>query len=377
VADPCRPVLCRPAAVRARARPPGLSVRGPDAALHRPDDLPRGPRRRGVSRHRPAHGRAGFGRGPGDPRRRPGVVHRRAGARGGDSGARGRPAHRGRYPRGERGHRAPAQRPGADLSADRRRARPDDRRRDVSLRGLDRRRAGAVAARGRRRDPPRRRRRAHLRLAQRHQRLPAPGAPGADGRRAPRRVRARAPAPVGRAQGRPARGRRGRPGGRLGAAAAAAAAGRRRGGRGADAGARGHRAAPHRAGAADQGRHDPRDPPPRQEQPADGGLAAAPARAAPGLQRGPRGAGRERPPHVLDRPGPRDPVPGVPPARAVRPHRPAHRRHARRRLGRPRDVHQLRAAGRGRPAARRGRHAPGPGADRAAAELGGTRLYRP
>ena len=41
--------------------------------------------------------------------------------------------------------------------------------------------------------------------------------------------------------------------------------------------ARRHRAAPPRARAADQGRDHPRDPPPGEEQPADGGRAAAAA----------------------------------------------------------------------------------------------------
>ena len=65
----------------------------------------------------------------------------------------------------------------------------------------------------------------------------------------------------------------------------------RRGGR-AGAGPRRHRAAPPRPGAAVQGRHDPRDPPPGEEQPADGGRAAAPAGPAHGDPGGPAGARR-------------------------------------------------------------------------------------
>ena len=74
----------------------------------------------------------------------------------------------------------------------------------------------------------------------------------------------------------PARGRGGRE--RLGGPAALDPADRgRQPDRRPGAGARRHRTAPPRARADDQGRHDPGDPPPGEEQPADGGRPAAAA----------------------------------------------------------------------------------------------------
>ena len=75
-------------------------------------------------------------------------------------------------------------------------------------------------------------------------------------------------------------------------AGAAAAAPGRRGGR-AGARARRHRPAPPRPGPAVEGRHDPRDPPPREEQPADGGRPAAPAGPPHGDPGGPRARSQE------------------------------------------------------------------------------------
>ena len=92
------------------------------------------------------------------------------------------------------------------------------------------------------------------------------------------------------------------------AGARAAAAPARRRGRRAGAGPRRHRPAPAGHGAAEQGRHHPGDPPPGEEQPADGGRAAAaagPAHGDPGGQPGARG---ERAPGELDRAGARDAV---------------------------------------------------------------------
>ena len=72
----------------------------------------------------------------------------------------------------------------------------------------------------------------------------------------------------------------------------------RRAGRRDRAGARHDRGAPSGAGAHHQGRDDPRDPPPGQEQPADGRLAAA----HPGAAHPQRGrAGRPHPGHAAGR----------------------------------------------------------------------------
>ncbi len=78
----------------------------------------------------------------------------------------------------------------------------------------------------------------------------------------------------------------------------------------ADPGARRHRAASPRPRAGHQGRHDPRDPPPGEEQPPDRGRAAA-SPGAPHRQRGgeggPRGGGA---PGRVDRDRARDAEPG-------------------------------------------------------------------
>ena len=71
-----------------------------------------------------------------------------------------------------------------------------------------------------------------------------------------------------------------------------------------------HRAAPPGPPDHEQGRDHPRDPPSGEEQPADGGRAAA-AAVAPGRQRrGPDRAGGVHAPGVLDRAGARDAVLG-------------------------------------------------------------------
>ena len=121
---------------------------------------------------------------------------------------------------------------------------------------------------------------------------------------------------------------------RGGAAAHAAAGGARRRRRRGGADPRRHRGEAPRPRAAVQGRDDPRDPPPGEEQPADRGRAAAPAGAAHQQRRRPRGADRVGAPGVVDRVGPRRAVDvggrGGQPRRGHRPH-PAD--HERRRVG--------------------------------------------
>ena len=135
----------------------------------------------------------------------------------------------------------------------------------------------------------------------------------------------------------------------------------------ADADAGRHRAAPARPPDPEQGRDDPRDPSPGQEQPADRGRVAAAAGAAGGGARGPRGARGVDAPGQLDRAGPRDAV-GVDGrvGRLRRGRRPAARhalgRHrVRRRVSSAPDGHLRRDAGRDRDRA-------GAGADRTGAE---------
>ena len=118
--------------------------------------------------------------------------------------------------------------------------------------------------------------------------------------------------------------------------------------------ARRHRRAQAGSAADQQGRHDPRDPPPGEEQPADDLVAAAPAGPPAGEPGGQGGRVRVGPADPHDRPRPRVAVAGA---------------------GRRRDVHRDRAAAaaarRGEPAvagppgplqpARRRRAHPGPG----------------
>ena len=92
----------------------------------------------------------------------------------------------------------------------------------------------------------------------------------------------------------------------------------------AGAGARRHRPAAARPRAGHQGRHDPRDPPPGEEQPADRRRAAAPAGAPDGQRVGAARARGGRTPGRVDRDRPRDPQPGGRGAgRLRRDHRPA------------------------------------------------------
>ena len=72
-----------------------------------------------------------------------------------------------------------------------------------------------------------------------------------------------------------------------------------------------HRAAPPRPAAHRQGRDDPRDPPPGEEQPADGRRAAAPAGPPDGGAGGADGARGVGPAGVVDRDGARDAVAGA------------------------------------------------------------------
>ena len=157
----------------------------------------------------------------------------------------------------------------------------------------------------------------HLREPQR-----AVGLPADRGRPRPRGGRAGAAHPVGRRRpgggggggrghlrrgGRPVPRRHGRRGalGHHARARPAAARARGRGGR-ARAGARRHRRPAARPRPAHQGRHDPRDPPPGEEQPADRGGAAAAAGAADDRAGGPGGARGVGAPGRLDRGRARD-----------------------------------------------------------------------
>ena len=74
--------------------------------------------------------------------------------------------------------------------------------------------------------------------------------------------------------------------------------------------ARRDRAAPPGPAAAVEGRHDPRDPPPGEEQPADDLVAAAPPGPAADVARGQGGDRRVGAAHPHDRPRPRDAVAG-------------------------------------------------------------------
>ena len=220
-------------------------------------------------------------------RGRSGVARRRAGARRGDPRPPIGPGHRRRRPQHQPARRTHPQPPRAVLPADRGRADPDDRRRLVPAGGPAQRPRG-LAAGGRRLPASRRRRQGGLRQPQRPvglspTRAPRrPHQPGA-GRPDPR-ARAAATAPgrgvaqrrAGRS-GRPRhrdRHRRGGPDRAQHPAASPRRAHRRR-----DPGARRHRPASPRSRARHQGRHHPRDPPPGEEQPADGGGTPAAAGA--------------------------------------------------------------------------------------------------
>ena len=229
--------------------------------------------------------------------------------------------------RGDRPQHQPARRPhpepaGADLPADRRRPGPDDRRRATS-RSPGQRSDHADSPAGRRRLRPARRRRA--------------GSP------TPARTRCRSTAGSGSSGDLDRRCRwptltrelvppRRRPdeetlsavlGGR--AHRDTEVGDRRRSSlivrsiplrphgrahRRAGAGARRHRAAPPRPRAGHQGRDHPGDPPPGEEQPADGRRAAAAAGPADRRPRGAGGAGGGGAPGRLDRDRARDAEPG-------------------------------------------------------------------
>ena len=171
-------------------------------------------------------------------------------------------------------------------------------------------------ARRRRLHPPRCQRCRRLRQPQRPVGLPPDGPDQRAGRPQPGRGhpaadlrllrgagggRARA-GPAGRRQEHADGGRRRR---RHGAAADAAAGGARsqRRCRGTDP--RRHRGEAPGPGFDLQGRHDPGNPPPREEQPADRGGAVAPAGPPDRQRRGARGADRVGAPGVVDRVGPR------------------------------------------------------------------------
>ena len=180
--------------------------------------------------------------------------------------------------------------------------------------------AARRAARGRRLRAARRRGRRRLRQPERRLGRAPDRAPGRGGRRVPgrgrhaadprRRRRRREPGP-GRPRPRAVAGRA------RGQRHDAVAAGhpdrpRRRADGGAGPAARRQRAAPARARADDQGRDDPGDPPPGEEQPADRGRAAAAAGpAAARGRRGPRRAGGGRTPGRRHRAGAPDAVPGA------------------------------------------------------------------
>ena len=135
------------------------------------------------------------------------------------------------------------------------------------------------------------------------------------------------------------------------------------------------RAAPPRARADHQGRDDPRDPPPGEEQPADRRGAAATAGPADAVDRGQRGArGGDAPGHD-DRAGARDALPDARRGGGLR-HagRPQPAPRGGRGLGRGLGAHGARRDVRDGPG--RGRHRAGPRAHRAGHERGGARVRR-
>ena len=141
------------------------------------------------------------------------------------------------------------------------------------------------------------------------------------------------------------------------------------------AAARRHRPPSPRPDAAVEGRDDPRDPPPGEEQPADDRLAAAAAGPAAAVARGAGGARGVGAAHPLDRDRARDAVARRRRRRALRRHRAAARAGgARRRSSTPDARSALRGRGRRRRAARRGRHAARGRAQRADAERGRPRV---
>ncbi len=269
-------------AARHRRRRPRLGGDRADAPHDRPDRLPRRPRRQGrpdgapqADRHRVAGAPDRPGGRPrvGQRHPRPGGVHPGAARR---EGPRGDPAQ---HEPQLGAHPVPA---GADLPAERQRPRHDDLRGTVpgAGRGAEH---GPLATRRRRPDAARPRKQGHLREPERAVGVPAARLPDGPRRRGARPGH-RGPVRHRRADGGGAERRAVRPGAARGGGrvtrvdhAAADDPARRR--RDAD---RRHRPVPgrHRAalagpGAADQGRHHPGDPPPGEEQPADGRGAAA------------------------------------------------------------------------------------------------------
>ena len=289
------PVLRRPGPVGSGDR--GWVVRrGPRPTHHGPHGLLR--RRRGPS-PRPGTSPAA---GPGIPRpadrarTRPRVARRHAHPRGShpgrEPGTRAGRAH----PAYEPGNDAHPQPPRADLSGHRGRARADDRGGGVSHSGCPHGSTAGRAPGRRRRDPARRRRDRQLREPERRLGHPSPGPcgrrpwrlAGPDHDRGPARRSARGREPGGGGDRAGAVARRGRVARRERVPACHPAD---RGGpahRCDPAPARHQRAAPARARAAHQGRDHPRDPPSRQEQPADGGGAVADAVTPASRQRGAR-----------------------------------------------------------------------------------------
>lgn len=191
VATALRPLLRRPRPVGPHERRHPLCLGRPDAAQHRPDLVPGRHGRPPRTPWPPPHAGRRPGRGPDRARGRPGMARRGPCPRRVDPRAPG-----GTRPRGHRAQHQPPHRPdpeptGADVSPERLRPGPDDRRRIVPLLQSGGRH-GRLAAGRRRTDPARRRRHRPVRLAQRAVRLPPPRPrrrprrppPGRDHRRA-------------------------------------------------------------------------------------------------------------------------------------------------------------------------------------------------
>ena len=294
-----RPVLRRPRAVGAR-RPGRLAGGGPRAAEHRPDGLLRRHRRQlvePVARLDARRGRplaADRGRS-----RRPPIREDMSDPRGCRAGRARRPRHRRRHPAREphrRAHPEPARaaptatsptrscgwsRPGDFPST----SSPTGMRRGAPRVGdgvihLDADGPGQVRQPERRvgRAPDGSRRRRHRRGAGRRS---SPTWSRAAARTSTSRWRSSRP-------GGPPGARRSRPASATITMRAIPLTARRGAHRGAGAAARRVRAAPARARAAHQGRDDPRDPPPGEEQPADrrGPAAAAGPAGRPTTRRG-------------------------------------------------------------------------------------------